>query len=73
MPAQINDDGDLIDRDSKEVLLHAKDTIIDENFNKKEIIDYTVTQWQIEYPIKKVLKLKKCTIDWDSVFGKDAE
>ena len=69
----INDDGDLIDRDSKEVLLHAKDTIIDENFNKKEIIDYTVTQWQIEYPIKKVLKLKKCTIDWDSVFGKDAE
>ena len=47
--------------------------IIDENFNKKEIIDYTVTQWQIEYPIKKVLKLKKCTIDWDSVFGKDAE
>lgn len=69
----INTDGDLIDRDSEEVLVHAKDTIIDKNLQKQEFIDKTIIQWEINYPIRKVLKVRKCTIDWDTVFGKDDE
>ncbi|MBO5466229.1 MAG: hypothetical protein J6A02_02155 [Prevotella sp.] len=69
----INKDGDLVDRDTAEVLVHAKDIIIDENLNEKEFIDKTITQWEINYPIQKVLKLRKCIIDWDSVFGKEEE
>ena len=67
----INDDGDLIDRDTNEVLVHAKDIIIDENLQEQEFIDKTITQWEINYPIKKVHRLRKCTIDWDAVFGKE--
>lgn len=67
----VNDEGVLIDRDTKEVLLYAKDTIIDENLQEEEFIDNTIVQWEISYPIKKVLKLRKCTIDWDAVFGKN--
>lgn len=69
----INTDGDLIDRDSEEVLVHAKDTIIDKNLQKQEFIDKTIIQWEINYPIRKILKVRKCTIDWDTVFGKDDE
>lgn len=69
----INTDGDLIDRDSEEVLVRAKDTIIDKNLQKQEFIDKTIIQWEINYPIRKVLKVRKCTIDWDTVFGKDDE
>lgn len=69
----INDDGDLIDRDTQAVLMHAKDTIINKDMQEHNFIDETVTQWQINYPIKKVLKLKKCTIDWNAVFGNDEE
>lgn len=69
----INDDGDLIDRDTQAVLMHAKDTIINKDMQEHDFIDETVTQWQINYPIKKVLKLKKCTIDWNAVFGNDEE
>ena len=67
----VNDEGVLIDRDTKEVLLYAKDTIIDENLQEEEFIDNTIVQWEISYPIKKVLKLRKCTIDWDALFGKN--
>lgn len=65
----INEDGDLIDRDTKEILMHATDIIINKNMKESYFVDDTVTQWEIEYPIKKVLKQKKCTIDWDTVFG----
>ena len=33
-----------------------------------EFIDDSVTQWQITYAIKKVLKLKRYKIDWDTFF-----
>ena len=67
----VNDEGALIDRDTKEVLVYVKDTIIDKNLQEEEFIDNTIVQWEISYPIKKVLKLRKCTIDWDAVFGKN--
>lgn len=69
----INEDGDLIDRDTESVLMHAKDKIINKNMEEHDFIDETVTQWEIDYPIKKVLKLKKCTIDWNAVFGSGEE
>lgn len=68
-----NEEGALVDRDTDTVLVHAKDTIIDKNMKKTEFMDETVAQWEIDYPIKKVLKLKKCSINWDAVFGKDEE
>ena len=69
----INEDGDLIDRDTEAVLMHAKDTIINKDMEEHDFIDKTITQWEIDYPIKKVLKLKKCTIDWNAVFGSEEE
>jgi len=69
----IDEDGYLIDRDTKKPLINAKDTLINKDMNEKEFVDETIAQWEIDYPIKKVLKLKKCTIDWDAVFGDDEE
>lgn len=69
----IDENGYLIDRDTKKPLINAKDTLISKDMNEKEFVDETIAQWEIDYPIKKVLKLKKCTIDWDAVFGNDEE
>lgn len=66
-----NEEGALVDQDTNTVLIHAKDIIINKNLEEKEFMDETIAQWEIGYPIKKVLKLNKCTIDWDSIFGKD--
>lgn len=67
----LNEAGDLIDRDTKEVLIHGSDTIINKDMESTEFRDDTITQWIIIYMVKKVLKLRKCTIDWNSVFGED--
>ena len=69
----IDENGYLIDRDTKKPLINAKDTLFSKDMNEKEFVDETIAQWEIDYPIKKVLKLKKCTIDWDAVFGNDEE
>lgn len=71
--ATFDEEGYLIDRDTKKPLINAKDTLISKDMNEKEFVDETIAQWEIDYPIKKVLKLKKCTIDWDAVFGNDEE
>lgn len=71
--AEFDKDGYLIDRDTKKPLINAKDTLISKDMNEKEFFDETIAQWKICYAIKKVLKLKKCTIDWDAVFGNDEE
>lgn len=54
----LNEDGDLIDRDTEEELVHGKDILIDQNLEEKEFVDDTLTQWTILYPIKKVLKFR---------------
>ena len=69
----IDENGYLIDRDTKKPLINVKDTIISKDMNEKDFVDDTIAQWEIDYPVKKVLKLKKCTIDWDAVFGDDEE
>lgn len=55
----IDENGVLRDRDTDKILIHTKDTIIDKKLNEKEFIDKTIVQWQINYPIKRVLKLRK--------------
>lgn len=67
----LDENGDLRDRDTDDILLHAGDKIIKKNLEENDYVDDTVAQWVIVYPIKKVLKLRKCTIDWDAVFGED--
>ena len=69
----IDENGYLIDRDTKKPLINVKDTIISKDMNEKNFVDDTIAQWEIDYPVKKVLKLKKCTIDWNAVFGDDEE
>lgn len=55
---KLNEDGDLLDRDTGKVIAHGTDTLIDRNLQGKEFIDKTLTQWIIIYPIKKVLKYR---------------
>lgn len=69
----VNEDGDLIDIDTNEILMHTADKIINKNMEEEDFIDNTVTQWIIDYPIKKVLRFRKCNIDWDAVFGNEEE
>ena len=68
-----NDKGDLIDPESKEILVHTRDTILNKNMNGLVFEDESITLWTIIYHIKKVLKLRKNDIDWDAVFGGDEE
>ncbi len=69
----LDEKGDLRDRDSKKVLLHGTDTIYSKDMKRREFVDETITQWVIEYPIIRVLKFQKNTIDWDAIFGDDEE
>ena len=52
----LNEAGDLIDRDTKDVLIHGSDTIINKDMESTEFRDDTITQWIIIYMVKKVLK-----------------
>lgn len=65
-----NDDGDLIDRDSNEVLVRRSDKLYSKDMTTKDFYDDTITQWTIMYKMKRVLKLKKA-LDWDRIFGND--
>lgn len=70
---RINENGDLIDRDTEAVLLHTRDTIINKDLDEKVYDDKTITQWIISFAIKKVLKLRKNKIDWDKFFEEDSD
>ena len=70
---QLNEDGDLVDRESDKVLLHGRDTILDKSMSETEFEDRTITQWTIIYAISKVLKSRRYTIDWDNVFEEENE
>lgn len=67
----IDEDRNLIDRDTGDFLIPTKDVIIDENLKRTEVLDETIVQWQIDYPIERVVKLKKVGIDWDDVLDED--
>lgn len=56
---ELNNNGDLIDISTGDILLHGTDYIMNKQMEKEEFIDETITQWVICYPIKKVLRFKK--------------
>jgi cell fate (sporulation/competence/biofilm development) regulator YlbF (YheA/YmcA/DUF963 family) len=70
---ELNEFGQLCDRESDAVLLNGKDTILDANMKETKFMDTTITQWVVEYAIKKVLKFKKNAIDWATIFGSEDE
>lgn len=65
---QLNENGDLVDRDTQKVLLHGTDTIMDKNMGETEFVDKHITQWVLFYYVHKVVKYIPCNVDWDKVF-----
>lgn len=54
-----NDEGDLIDCDTKEVLVRCADTLLSKDMETTDYHDDTVTQWLIMFKVRKVLKFRK--------------
>ena len=65
---KLNENGDLIDRDTQKILLHGKDTILDKDMTETEFTDTSITQWIIFYYVRKVVKYVPCNVDWNTVF-----
>ena len=61
----IDDNGDLIDRDTEKVLAHTTDTITNKTLVVSDFQDTNICQWIVSYKVKKVLKFKGEAIDWD--------
>ena len=53
---KLDDNGDLIDRDTKKVLFHGTDIITDKDMNKTDFTETGITQWILYYYVHKVLK-----------------
>lgn len=70
---ELNEEGLLLDRDTGNVLLNGADTILSAKMTKKKFLDKSITQWVIAYAIKKVLKYKKDSIDWQKIFDTNDE
>jgi hypothetical protein len=69
----INEKGNLMDRDSDTVLANVRDTILDINMKERKFEDSTYCQWILEYSIKKILKLRKNRVDWNAIFKESDE
>lgn len=61
----IDDNGDLIDRDTEKVLAHTTDTITNKTLVVSDFQDTNICQWIVSYKVKKILKFKGEAIDWD--------
>lgn len=53
---ELNDKGDLIDRDTNKVLMHGTDKNIARDMSQTDYTASGVTQWVVEYHIRKVLR-----------------
>lgn len=60
---ELDDEGCLRDLDTGDILLHGEDHIMDKQMKKKLFRDKTITQWVVYYPIKKVLRFKKNSLN----------
>lgn len=74
-PIQIIDaDGALIDRDTNKPLTLTQDALTGKSMKKRDVTDDTIAQWEIDYPVKKVLKFKKrSAIYSDAVSGNNED
>ncbi len=70
---ELDENGDLKDRDTDSILLHGSDIIYDKDMSERTFVDQHITQWVVIYSIKRVIKLRKNTIDWDAIFKEDKE
>ena len=75
---KIDSNGYLLDAETENQLINTRDTIIDADLKEVAQDDQeTYCQWIIVYAIKKVLKLRKNSIDWAAIFqdeeSQDAE
>jgi len=66
--ANFDNDGNLIDRDTLDILVRSSDQLLSKDMTATDFRDDTITQWLILYKMKGVLKLKKA-IDWDKLFS----
>jgi hypothetical protein len=71
----IDEKGDLIDVETKEVLAHAYDNILTKNLEEHQLQDQSFCEWKIFYAIKKILKYKRNSqdINWDKIFEGEQE
>ncbi len=53
---ELNDKGDLVDRDTNKVLMHGTDKLLGRDMSQTDFTAKGVTQWVIEYHIRKVLR-----------------
>lgn len=66
---KIDSNGYLLDAETENQLINTRDTIIDADLKEVAQDDQeTYCQWIIVYAIKKVLKLRKNSIDWAAIF-----
>lgn len=68
---EFNEDGDLIDRDTKKLLVRRTDKILSKSMDETDFKDDTITQWVIMFKVKRVLKLKKSFVDWSEESEQD--
>jgi hypothetical protein len=60
---EYDDDYNLIDDSTGDVLLPASDIIVSKNMTKKKYVDKSIVMWRIIYPVKKVLRLELGNVD----------
>lgn len=65
--SNIDENGDLIDRDTEKVIAHTTDTITNKTLEISDFKDTNICQWIVIYKVKKVLKFKGEAIDWDDL------
>ncbi len=52
----LDDNGNLVDRDSDSILINATDILVDNDLSETEDINHNLCQWIINYKVKKVVR-----------------
>jgi len=68
---EYDEEGSLVDRDTGDVLVRARDEITDKDLRTRVVEDDTVAQWEICYHIIKVMRLCKATIALEAFINED--
>ena len=66
-----NEEGDLVSSDG--ILLHARDIFVDKNLEETEEQETDVCLWHVSYKLKKVLKYKMGTYNWEAALAQNEE
>lgn len=66
---EIDGDGNLLDMSTGKPLINVRDTILDKNMGEQDYEAEDYCQWVVCYAIKKVVKFKRNSTDWNAVFA----